>query len=46
VLDISSFSQVGELQGHEGAVQCVASSPNDAFFITGSSDATFRIWNR
>jgi len=43
-LDIATFAQVGELQGHEGAVQTVAVAPNDNFFVSGSSDATYRIW--
>jgi WD40 repeat protein len=46
VLDIESLSQVGELSGHEGPVQCVAAAPNDGYFISGSSDATFRIWSK
>ena len=46
VLDLDNFTQVSELRGHEGAVQCVATASNDAFFISGSSDATFRIWGK
>lgn len=30
--------------GHEGAVQCVGMAPNDAYMVSGSSDATFRVW--
>ena len=33
------------LQGHEGAVLCVAQLPHSEFIVSGSSDATIRIWN-
>lgn len=33
------------LQGHEGAVLCVAQLPNSQFIASGSSDMTIRIWN-
>ena len=46
VLDLDNFTQVAELRGHDGAVQCVAAAPNDGYFISGSSDATFRVWGK
>ena len=46
VLDLDNFTQVGELRGHDNAVQCLATAPNDGFFISGSSDATFKIWGK
>jgi sperm-associated antigen 16 protein len=44
VIDLQSFSLVTSLNGHDDAVQCVGLSPNDAFLVSGSSDASFRIW--
>jgi hypothetical protein len=44
IVDLSKFSVVGQLTGHDDAVQCVGLSPNDALMVSGSSDATFRIW--
>jgi sperm-associated antigen 16 protein len=44
VIDLQSFSLITALTGHEDAVQCVGLSPNDAFLVSGSSDASFRIW--
>ena len=44
VLNMKTFKQEGELHGHESAVQSVAIAPNDAFFVSGSSDSTFKIW--
>ena len=46
VLDLDTFAQIGELRGHDGPVQCVTTAPNDAFFISGSSDATFKVWSK
>jgi len=44
VLDLQNFGVLNQLTGHDDAVQCVGLSPNDAFMVSGSSDATFRIW--
>ena len=46
---IRSFSTVdksllGELRGHEDAVQAVALDPQDSRLVSASSDCTFRIW--
>ena len=34
-----------QLAGHAGAVRAVAFSPDDATLVTGSSDATVRLWD-
>lgn len=44
VIDLTSFSVTQSLAGHDAAVQCVAYSPNDAYFMSGSSDCTFKVW--
>ncbi len=44
VLDLKDFSVKQSLIGHEGPVQSVAYSPNDAYFVSGSSDSTYRLW--
>jgi WD40 repeat protein len=46
VLDLQSFTQISELRGHDNAVQCLATAPSDGYFISGSSDATFKIWSK
>lgn len=44
IVDFSTKSVVGELTGHDNAVQAVCLAPNDAFVLSGSSDTTFRLW--
>lgn len=44
ILDMVKFGVIGEMTGHDDAVQCVGLSPNDAYMVSGSSDSTFRIW--
>ena len=44
VLNLENFTMATTLTGHEGAVQCVALAPNDAYLVSGSSDNTFRVW--
>jgi WD40 repeat protein len=47
VLDAKKFSVVGgDLLGHDGPVQSVCIAANDSFFISGSSDCTFKIWSK
>eukprot|EP01040_Poterioochromonas_malhamensis_P010630 gene10630-11576_t len=46
ILDLKNFTKICDWTGHDGAVQCVATAPNDAFVVTGSSDATFKIWGK
>jgi WD40 repeat protein len=43
---LATFAQVGELRGHDGPVQSITAAPNDGYFISGSSDATFKIWSK
>lgn len=45
VIDLENFAVTQSLAGHEGAVQTVAFAPNDAYFVSGSSDCTYRIWS-
>jgi sperm-associated antigen 16 protein len=44
VLDLDNFNMTASLIGHDGPVQTVAYAPNDAFFVSGSSDCTFKVW--
>jgi WD40 repeat protein len=44
IVDLQNFQKVGDLAGHESAVQCVASSPNDSYVVSGSSDASYKVW--
>ena len=46
VVDVVNFCKTSELVGHDTAVQCVSISPNDNFVVSGSSDATFKIWSK
>ena len=46
IIDMHSFMEVEQLAGHDGPVQCVSLAPNDAFFVSGSSDTTFKIWGK
>jgi WD40 repeat protein len=43
-LNLETFSVMQSLTGHDGAVQCVGLSPNDAYMVSGSSDMTCRVW--
>mmetsp|Transcript_31033 Transcript_31033/g.29637 ORF Transcript_31033/g.29637 Transcript_31033/m.29637 type:complete len:571 (+) Transcript_31033:149-1861(+) len=43
-IDMQTFTVINSLTGHDGAVQCVGMAPNDAYMVSGSSDATFRVW--
>lgn len=45
VIDMKEFKVVASLSGHEGAVQCAAFSGNDAYAVSGSSDATIKVWS-
>ena len=44
VINLANFSVETSLAGHDAAVQCVAYSPNDSCFLSGSSDSTFKVW--
>jgi len=35
---------MGELRGHEDAVQALALDPQDSRLVSASSDCTFRVW--
>lgn len=45
VIDLANNTLTQSLGGHEGAVQTVSFSPNDQYFVSGSSDCTFRVWS-
>ena len=38
-------SLLGELRGHEDAVQAVLLDPTDSRLVSASSDCTFRFWS-
>jgi WD40 repeat protein len=44
VYDTNKSELIQELEGHEGSVQSFAIEPNGQWFVSGSSDATFRLW--
>ena len=44
VLSTDDMSLLTELPAHDKAVQCVQFSPNDSYLVSGSSDATFKVW--
>lgn len=44
VVDLATNTVVGDLAGHDNAVQSVCLAPNDAYMVSGSSDTTFRLW--
>lgn len=44
VISIKDFEVKHSLAGHEGPVQSCSFSPNDAYFVSGASDSTFRLW--
>jgi WD40 repeat protein len=44
VINLLEYSIMSKLTGHEGAVQCVGFSPNDAFMVSGSSDTAVKVW--
>ncbi len=45
VWDVHAGKPVSELLGHKHNVQCVAFSPDAQVALTGSADATARLWN-
>jgi WD40 repeat protein len=41
----SDLKLLGELDGHEDAVQAFVQDPHSRFIVSASSDATFRVWS-
>jgi sperm-associated antigen 16 protein len=44
IVDLLKNEVIGELTGHDNAVQAICMAPNDAYMVSGSSDTTFRLW--
>jgi WD40 repeat protein len=44
VISLKDLEVKHSLAGHEGPVQSCSFSPNDAYFVSGASDSTFRLW--
>ena len=44
--DADKFEQLLTLEGHHGAVWCMALSAHGDFLVTGSHDRSFRRWER
>jgi WD40 repeat protein/tetratricopeptide (TPR) repeat protein len=42
--DISSGREIHKFEGHKGAVMSLQFSPDGRYFLSGSSDATMRLW--
>lgn len=42
--DISSGREIHKFEGHKGAVMSLQFSPDGRYFLSGSSDATIRLW--
>jgi len=45
VWDLKTGSNIFELRGHHGEVQCIAAEPSGKNFATGSNDGVIRIWS-
>lgn len=43
--DLSKRQQVGELKGHMASINCLQMDPKYNVAITGSKDATLKVWN-
>jgi WD40 repeat protein len=42
--DIASGEEIHRFEGHKGAVMSLQFSPDGRYFLSGSSDATMRLW--
>lgn len=42
---VVELAKLGQLVGHDGAVQALAVDPANGYVVTGGSDCTFRIWS-
>ncbi len=45
IADLDSFIVKNELEGHENSVFAITYSPNGDFLLSGSRDATLKIWD-
>jgi WD40 repeat protein len=44
IYDASTYQQVAEIGGHDGAIRAVTFSPDNRRLISGADDGTLRVW--
>jgi pre-mRNA-processing factor 19 len=45
IWDVKSRAEVAALEGHQGAISCLAFSENGYYMATGAADATVKLWD-
>lgn len=45
IWDVKSQAMVAALEGHQGAISCLAFSENGYYLATGAADATVKLWD-
>ncbi|CCD23552.1 Caf4p NDAI_0B05190 [Naumovozyma dairenensis CBS 421] len=45
IWDLSTTEQLGSFSGHKATINCLQMSNNNSLLMTGSKDATVKVWN-